>query len=248
MKIKLISDLHVDCQRDAGKSLIESIPNSDHDLTIIAGDLCEGGDTDFYFDTIAKLSDHFKEILLVNGNHEYWGGYANAVDQDIDQTISCFNNVIRLKPGFPEKFQGISIHGGTLWFDDSPGWEETKRGFPDFSRIGNFVPWVFNEHQKFIKMFEDGLVQEGDIVVSHHLPSFKCVHPEYAGSRINRFFANNMDKYIAQYKPSHWLFGHTHHSIDMMLDNTHAMCNPHGYPGEHCNATFNENLIIEVGK
>ncbi len=248
LKVKLISDLHVDTQKDFGKSLINSIPSDDHDVTVVAGDLCEASDTDQYFDAVALLADHFKQVLIIPGNHEYWGGQAQAVDMSIDETVGSFNNVSRLKPGFSEKISGVNFWGGTLFFDDTPGWEKYRGHFPDFTRIGNFVPWVFEQHQKFVKMFEDNLVQPGDVVVSHHLPSFNCVQPMWKGDPLNRFFATNMDKYITKYQPGHWLFGQTHDRIDMMLDKTRALCNPFGYRMEHSNAKFNDKLVINVGE
>ncbi len=248
MKIKLMSDLHVDTQVDHGRSLINSIRIFDHDVTVVAGDICQADDTDLYFEAISLLADRFRQVLVVPGNHEYWGGQAQAIDLAIDEVIGTFNNVKRLKPGFSEKVNGINIWGGTMWFGPTENWERYRGHMPDFSQIGNFVPWVFNENAKFYKMFEDNLVQPGDVVVSHHLPSFTCVDPKWAGSNINRFFVSQMDHYIQKYEPAAWLFGHTHDKMDFMLNKTRLVCNPFGYMGEFSNDIFDEKLIIEIGE
>ncbi len=248
IKIKLISDLHVDVQNDGGRSLINSIPKNDHDITVVAGDLCQADDTEFYFEAVALLADRFKQVILVSGNHEYWGGQAQAIDMAIDETANSFSNVVRLKPGFPEKFNGVNFHGGTLWYGPDTI-KVSHGGFPDFLRIGNFTPWVFKQHQAFIDMFENNMVQPGDVVISHHMPSYACVQPQWNGYATNRFFANNMDKYIIKYQPAAWLFGHTHDYIDMKIDNTRAICNPFGYLGEYpANVKFNDKLVIEIGE
>jgi hypothetical protein len=71
------------------------------------------------------------------------------------------------------------------------------------------------------------------VVVGHHCPSFKSVHPKYAHDKImNGAFASDLDDFIA-YRPQIklWTHGHTHEPFDYMIGATRVVCNPRGYSG-----------------
>ena len=71
------------------------------------------------------------------------------------------------------------------------------------------------------------------IVVGHHCPSFKSVHPKYANDKImNGAFASDLDDFIA-YRPQIrlWTHGHTHEPFDYVIGETRIVCNPRGYSG-----------------
>ena len=83
------------------------------------------------------------------------------------------------------------------------------------------------------------------IVVTHHLPSFRCVVPAYQGSDINYAFASDLDGLIKNFQPDLWCFGHTHSSVDLEMGpfgdqkqsretvsgKSRVVANPRGYPG-----------------
>ncbi len=245
MKIKLISDLHVDHHADNGVSLIKSIPADDHDILVIAGDLCEVHNLDLFEDTWEMLSLKFKKILFVTGNHEYWKESPWVADETIDEVLEEFGNVARIKTGESHLIDGYRFIGGTMWFKDT-GNAYAQKNFSDFKQIQNFRSYVFKENEKFIEMFTNGKAQRNDIVITHHLPSSVLVDKIYQGLPENQFFVCEMMDYIKKIKPLAWLYGHTHRQSNRMIEGTWFVTNPFGYPREVTNMGFDENLVLQI--
>ena len=65
-------------------------------------------------------------------------------------------------------------------------------------------------------------------------------HPVAAA--LNPYFINDLD--IKGFKL--WIAGHTHTSVDTVVDGCRLVINPLGYPPEQGKNGFRENLIIEV--
>lgn len=109
--------------------------------------------------------------------------------------------------------------------------------------ILNFRDYVYKENENSVKFLSENITKNS-IVVTHHLPTYKSVHPKYHGSELNRFFVCEMDNIIEKNKPNYWLHGHSHENQDYRLFNSKVICNPYGYPGE--SKDFISNKIIEV--
>jgi hypothetical protein len=86
------------------------------------------------------------------------------------------------------------------------------------------------------------------IVVSHHCPSKKSIHPKYAHDTImNAAFASDLDDFIA-YRPQIklWTHGHTHEPFDYTIGETRVVCNPRGYVGHEYRAESFKLQYLEV--
>lgn len=244
MKIKLVSDLHVDCQKDLGRSLIKDIAADDHDVLIVAGDVCEVQDGDLYFDTFEAISQRFNKVLVIPGNHEFWGADPRVTDKVIDDVLGQFNNVVRLKCREAQHINGHRFVGDTMWYPDS-GQTLEQKYFSDFMMIPSHKDFVFKENNKFVAMFDD-FIQKDDIIVTHHLPSYKLVNKKYKGLIENQFFVTEMEPCMTKTEPRAWFFGHTHHKTEMNIGKTFCAANPHGYPSEYCSMYFDEKYVIEI--
>ena len=92
------------------------------------------------------------------------------------------------------------------------------------------------------------------VVVTHHLPSERSVAPRFAKDELTPAFASHLDDLLpfAQL----WIHGHTHDSIDYVLEaeghRTRVVCNPRGYPlstggtSVFENQSFNPALLLEI--
>ncbi len=87
---------------------------------------------------------------------------------------------------------------------------------------------------------------EGDIVITHYLPSFRSVHPKFAAEPTNCFFVCDVEDLIVERQPALWLHGHTHESADYQIGKTRVVCNPFGYVGYGLNSAFKDELTIEL--
>lgn len=244
MKLRIMSDLHFD-HHYGGPKIVDNIPDGKDEVLVLAGDIVGNKYMSQAVSDLEPLCEKFKHTIYIPGNHEFYGtdpqhGWNVALD---------FQNKIRnfttLTANNPVIMDGKRIIGDTMWFrhnDDNYLYEDMMN---DFNTIRNFDPWVYDENDKTLKYF-DQHVKEGDIVVTHHLPSIKSTPIRFLKSSINRFFICDMEQFIVDRKPALWIHGHTHELCDYMLGSTRIVCNPLGYPYESRVTKFNNNLVIEV--
>lgn len=239
VKLAVFSDLHTDFHADQGRSLIASL-NKDADIAIIAGDVAAFYD---FEKTLVALCSEYPEVIYVVGNHEFY--HSLGMDQvynilrDLEAKLDNFTWLHNKRV----KLCGLHFVGATLWFKRLVAAQINKRYLNDFRYIPNCDPLAFDEYD-YTEGWFNLVIQPGDIVVTHHAPSYKSVNHKFAGSQINCFFANRMDTMIQNKEPRLWIHGHMHDPCDYMIGKTRILCNPFGYPGE--NSMFNDNMIVEI--
>jgi hypothetical protein len=86
------------------------------------------------------------------------------------------------------------------------------------------------------------------IVVSHHAPHKKSIHPKYFGDLLNPCFASNLEHLMGRAR--YWVHGHMHDSQRYLVNGTEVVLNPRGYhisgPRGFENEYFDPALQIEV--
>ena len=130
----------------------------------------------------------------------------------------------------------------------------TGDGVADFYRIvygENLLRYSnFNsEHQRcldFIKKSVSASHAKHKVVVTHHVPSYQLVAPEFQGRRINGAFTVELADYIADSGIDYWLYGHSHRKIDKTIGTTRCLCNQFGYVSHNEQLSFDRGKIIEV--
>jgi hypothetical protein len=123
----------------------------------------------------------------------------------------------------------------------------TKRPYADFEAIPTLHEWYDEEHKR-AQAFLDANVREGDIVVTHFLPSRHST-PEKFRTALNNcwFVADELEAFIEERRPALWIHGHTHTSCDYVLGVTRVVCNPFGYVTEgEMNERFEDNFNIDL--
>lgn len=250
MKILVVSDLHLEFQRDGGGALVADF-EKDVDVLVAAGDIAVGSGIS---GALKLLSKHFSHVVYLAGNHEYYGYTRGRVNAIIAE--ACYEGVHWLYPGHPVTIDDQRFIGGTLWFPRHP--TAPKHALHDFKLIKDFESWVYDENRETVHFLEQE-VRQTDVVVTHHLPSQMSVAPEYKGSSLNPFFVCDVEHVIRKNKPKLWIHGHTHTSCDYYIDHpcrtgegltrdptTRVVCNPFGYARHEENPKFNPKLVIEI--
>lgn len=243
MRVQLISDLHVEHQADHGQSFVDSLDASICDVLVLAGDIgmieCGLGET------LEQFCRKFAEVVFCKGNHEHYSTTSN----DLNRTLL---HVQTRNANFHVLDRNVVVLGSqrfigcTLWFPDTPMARKAASGWSDFEYIDGLDRWVYRENA-LDQAFLQREVQAGDIVVTHHLPSYLCVDPQFAGSAINCYFVNPMDELILERKPAYYFHGHTHASIKVTLGSTQILANPFGYAKlGMLNPRFQEDLVVNV--
>lgn len=224
--VQIISDLHSEFGIDLEKFAQYLKPS---DIIVLAGDIVNNAEKlEPYLLTCLQFC---KSVVFVCGNHEY---YKKSTDEDYERVCSAIPSVYMLQKKRIQ-IEGIWFCGATLWSNVS---EKAKRAIRDPLSYKEYIS-LHHDHLQWL----DQNIDRNDIVVTHHLPSFKLVHPDYQDSPINTAFATDMDNLILDKQPQLWICGHTHKPMHAQIGTTVLLCNPVGYPGE--NQHFNV-LIVQV--
>lgn len=68
------------------------------------------------------------------------------------------------------------------------------------------------------------------IILTHHSPSYKSIHPKYKGYPFNSAFASDLSHLFVTYPNIiFWLFGHTHCTVEFVENSSKCATNPAGY-------------------
>lgn len=264
MKVRVLSDLHFEYHADGGRTFVESLDPSDTDLLVLAGDITtmHGG-----MEPMLQLfrSRFSCPIAFVHGNHEFYGASRGKVVHRTKDALLNVQGAHWLDCNVVE-IAGRRILGTPLWFSESrpppqvmANQEQWLRGeylvfagakfqmatWSDFVHIEGLRNWVYDESTR-AKDFLFKELREGDIVVTHHLPSYESVAERYKGSLTNNWFVNDLRGLIEERKPALWIHGHTHESIDYILGSTRVVCNPFGYLPDMLNPNFTWKKVIDV--
>ncbi len=245
-RLWVMSDLHLESHRDGGRAFIESLEPPECDALVLAGDILSLKD----FETARRLLEAFARkaprLLFVPGNHEYYltsPEQAEAVLAELERALPTLD-VLRAGR-VVELHGGQRVLGDTMWFEHSDSWRQWRRYLMDFRTIEGFEPWVYERHAAWVR-FAQSELRRGDVVVTHHLPSQRSVHPKFADSPLNPFFVSDRSSLIAERQPALWIHGHTHERVDVHVGQTRIVANPHGYLREERDTRFDEALVVEV--
>jgi len=244
MRIQVISDIHTEFHRDRGTKFVTELPADNVDVLIVAGDF---GTIDTLYNTLKVLCERYPHVVYVTGNHEYYNSTREIVHRSLQKVSKRFSNFHWLKNSAVE-IDGKRFVGSTMWFPNSHDAWALEDRLNDFSLIEKFSEWVYKENDK-AQNYLNRNVKEGDIVITHHLPSWASIADEFKGSRFNCYFVCDMSETILDNKPALWVHGHTHESCDYKLGDTRVVCNPYGYSHAGAglrNRAFDRNFIVEV--
>lgn len=120
------------------------------------------------------------------------------------------------------------------------------------TRTAKFSPEdAFEEHVKtkgYIQQIVEGKPDQKFVVVGHHSPSHKSIHPQYAHDTVmNGGYSSIMDEFIQDHPQIKlWTHGHTHHNFDYVIGETRVVCNPRGYINYESQADQWQLQTVEV--
>lgn len=232
MLVSVLSDIHLEHYRDVNAAIkfLERIrPVEVADVLVLAGDIwsLNSTATPIYLDEFRKWAS---EIVYVPGNHEWYETSVRLEGKDFLRGL--YNEGLRvLGPEYYESFtyEGKRFVGSTCWYPDTPIIRRRLENWSDSAYIRGFMKW-WEKFQLEERQHLWNNVQEGDIVVSHMLPTWECISPQFEGSMFNVLYVSNLKDLILEKKPSLWIHGHSHDKIDFMLGDTRILRNPIGYP------------------
>lgn len=209
-----------------------------------------------------EASAKYKQIYYIAGNHESYLGDFTRTSATLREFVSQFPNVTYLDNDCVPLTDKTMLFGATLWTNmnnrDYFALAAAKQCMSDFDgqtirngkTEGKFpvsLPWTpadsVTEHEATLNCLHTALQEypEKDfLVMTHHTPSFKSIHPKYENSYpVNYAFSSDLSKVIDRYpRIKTWIHGHTHDTFNYTQGTCHIMCNPRGY-------TNNPNILPE---
>jgi predicted phosphodiesterase len=243
--LRIVSDLHL----EFGPYFLPKMEGEKDQILILAGDICLAQKFEVYDYFFEDVSDRFKYVIYIPGNHEYYHGSIERTPIVISKGLEKYQNVVA-RSSFNSRLDGLEFGCATLWTDFNGGnplnMLAAQRGMSDFKVIRHkglpLTPEaIFRMHERQLKVLTRKPV---DVIVSHHAPSYQSVAQQYLFDSLTPAFANKLDMLIEELPAKVWVHGHTHSFFDYAIGSTRVVCNPRGYPDEKNG--FNPFFTVEV--
>lgn len=248
VRLHIISDLHLGVQG-------MPVPPLRADLTILAGDIAR---------PVAAMqwaSALGRPVLYVPGNHEFYGSSIPET-RTLLATEAARHGIHLLDQG-QIVVNGVRFLGATLWTDfqlfgvdkAAAAKAQSAAFMRDFSVIRNAAGEVytpddsvalFKEQAAWLDAALDEPFDGPTVVITHHAPTPRSIHPRFADSLISAGFASDCTALMG--RASLWIHGHMHNSSDYSVRGTRVICNPRGYSkdGINENTAFDPALRIDI--
>jgi Icc-related predicted phosphoesterase len=256
--ILVLSDLHLE-NRPYWR-LPETLPP--FDVAVFAGDIAETPRAAVeMFATAPALAG--RPVVYVPGNHEFFSGDIDA--RIADGKAAAEGTNIRLLDREAVAIAGARFVGAILWTDFAlkndvaRAMEVAEAGMYDHRliRAGGesfTLSHALDRHRADLAFIEAELAKPftgPTVVVTHHAPHARSIHPKYAATVLSAAFASDLTAVIERGRPDLWLHGHTHASSDYRVGETRVVCNPKGNGpkirgGDFDNRDFREGFVVEV--
>jgi predicted phosphodiesterase len=234
----IFSDLHVDA--NARTPWVLPDPRPDHDVVIIAGDICQGISRGANW--IAEQGLNAKPVIYVPGNHEYYG-FDFEAERTTGRAAAAELRNIHVLDRDTITIDGIAFLGATLWTDyrlfgegsEAAAMLKAEQSMSDHRAIRyRDRRWMaadaLAQHELSRRWLEDQLEIPGanSVVVTHAAPSFNSIAARYQHELLSAAFASNLDDLIARCTRL-WVHGHTHIGCDYRHGACRVVNNPRGY-------------------
>jgi predicted phosphodiesterase len=251
MRIRVLSDLHLEFQR-------WSPPPAPADVIVLAGDIHSGAEG------LRWAREHFAaaEIVYVPGNHEYYGSVMQKAQAQMQLEAKRYG--IHLLDTAAAEIAGVRFLGTTLWTDfELDGREDAdigramslaQRAMSDYQviRANHAGPLSPDEtcalHHLQVDWLAGALAKPHagqTVVVTHHLPHINSIAEKYRGDPLNACFASDLST-LVRAPVTLWIHGHTHESMDYVVNGTRVVCNPRGYLPDEPNPAFQPEFTVEI--
>ncbi len=251
LRAQIASDMHLEGWL-ANKASPPLRYNPDAHVLILAGDLCNGIPNAQSAAWLAKRLGGCSwplGIYMVLGNHDYYGlelDEAASAWQEIFELIEVPAQVLHrtvatlVAPG-----GRVRLAGCTYWTDFDrndpllPFYAEKSIADYRWIRVNNQsirASDVLQAHERdrnWLLQLTPGSTDDPLVVVTHHAPSWRSVHPDRKTDALNGAYVSASEWIAEQLTPAVWIHGHVHARCDYWHGGTRIVSNPIGYCGEN---------------
>jgi predicted phosphohydrolase len=212
---------------------------------------------------LEMMSQHYEDMFVIVGNHEYYNSHCMhiSITDEITDVCMAYPNIHFLDNESVD-INGIKYIGTTLWSHVSKEHEPVVTcGINDYMciqccvydpegtgrmRTPVTVGYTNILHEAAMHFIKQELEKESEmptIILLHHTPSFKSIHPDFQGSPYNSAYVTNLEE-LMKLPVIAWFHSHTHHAMKYKVNNILMVSNPMGYLGEK-NTGYDPNFVFE---
>lgn len=236
-----LTDLHLEWNTKL-TNFSSVLPNKIADFVVLTGDIAVGTNA---LNFIKHLLKQGSIVIYVLGNHEF---YNNNVDLLIEEWRKISNEIdnFYFLEGESVLIEDIEFFGSCLWTSLGTRNKQENVDFflkqrikrsDDFFSIKNWsVDKMKNYHYDSILKLKNLISKSksnNKVVLTHYLPSYQSIHPNFIHNENNCFWASELIDFIYNSDIDYWFHGHTHNSCDYFIDTLkgkcNVFCNPYGY-------------------
>lgn len=255
----LISDIHLDFwvrqaknyengPQDLEEIIVQFIarilPKQPSSVLIIAGDIGHSNHETSLF--LKNLSQFYKQILFVFGNHDFYLLPFNREHQKFEKSRDRWEELVEMAcrisgvvplDGNTVTVEGVTFGGTGMWYDYSYGlrlgysWDKLDRlwksSFNDSNYIIGGTPDFELEREKL-----QSIIHQCDVVVTHIGPDASRIQPIYEQDPTSAFYYFDGQDLLADLKGKIWCYGHVHQRLRYVKDGCLLVNHALGYPGE----------------
>jgi predicted phosphohydrolase len=227
MRIQIASDFHLDSHTPATFPQIDPVG----DILALVGDIGNPYHHS-YWDFICPLVAKYRHVLLVPGNHEYFGHTIRETNQLLRKKCKEFGILLLVRSSII--IDDIRFIGATLW--NAP----TKEDYDFYVQHRKPELWINNmTHEKYQRMHKnDCKFIEGELQKDRTIPTVVLTHypPIKDPYILKNGTAPSMRvpdlPHILQSPVRIWICGHSHINGSFTRNGIRIVSNCYGYPSE----------------
>lgn len=238
MKFQLVSNINLNKYKKLPS--IEKIIKPCAPNLILAGNICYCKH-DNLVEFFKKISPKFKHIFYILGKNEYFVENApnlfslSEVEYTIRDKLKEFDNVHLLQNDYII-IGGVVIIGATLWSYISKKDLVGNIMLPDQYFIKhnkqiqinpNITNKIHLTHKNWLKDILFTFEEYPKIVITHHLPSFKCLEKKIKFETFSKLYYSNCDRLIE--KADIWCAGYSDVFSKKKIEGVPVYINPFGF-------------------
>lgn len=269
LSFQVLSDIHLEFNNIESNNI-----KCKSDNLVLCGDICPIGLNEYYI-FISTLSNKFKNIFIVYGNHEFYSAEGEDMSSlknhtrflpknvyvldnrvvyiDIDNNVYTDSDFEQLNTN--KRTNLVKIIGSTLWSDI----RTSDIKLNDFKCIYTKRGKTLTSHD-VKKMFKDNvcyIIYELErepkiptVLITHHGPHPDC-NGIYNSSVLSSAFVSYIPELYTKNNLKLCLFGHTHSSVDKLLtfedgNSIRFVSNQFGYPFEDQTGYVDDKVVVLV--
>lgn len=225
LSIQIASDLHIEYNNDKCVNPLDYITPV-ADVLILAGDIGSLYKYHQLYSFIDGLVPHFKHILFIPGNHEYYKQPNYDTVKSMSQLKSLLENLsmswdnFTVLDGAAVNIEDVCIVGATLWSD--PG----ESIVPKFIvRIHGISTEIYKKMHKRDLLYIERMVKyckENDmkmICVTHHPPTDAVTENIKKKNKYRFLYSTDLSRLLVGDDIQTWVCGHVHKNFDFVTEN-----------------------------